>query len=244
MKRRRKSLSGNSGFLKVAIIVLLALLFGIIIAYLVIRKLTNKEEEKVIKQLRQGTKAKSFSLEILYQKLYIFYLRTPFLKRYLLKLRRRLAIINVEDEYLTRRQASKILTNTLLIVIPLAILIVLITHNNTLLMVMLLVFEIFMIDTFMDGMVDKLDNKLLKEQIDFFAEIRHAYHEYNMVEEAIYQVSLDDEKNVSKQGEKIYEILCSNDPETELEKYYDKQKELAQETAEKMLLNVVSVEKF
>lgn len=60
MKRRRKSLSGNSEFLKVAIIVLLALLFGIIIAYLVIRKLTNKEEEKVIKQLRQGTKAKVF----------------------------------------------------------------------------------------------------------------------------------------------------------------------------------------
>lgn len=60
-------MSGNSEFLKVAIIVLLALLFGIIIAYLVIRKLTNKEEEKVIKQLRQGTKAKSFSLEILYQ---------------------------------------------------------------------------------------------------------------------------------------------------------------------------------
>jgi len=72
-----------------------------------------------------------------------------------------------------------------------------------------------------DGMVDKIDNNLLKEQIHFFAEIRHAYHEYNMVEEAIYQVSLDDEKSISKQGEKIYEILISDDPETELEKYYD-----------------------
>ena len=42
-----------------------------------------------------------------------------------------------------------------------------------------------------------------------------------MVEEAIYQVSQDDEKDVSRQGEKIYEILISNDPEMELEKYYD-----------------------
>ena len=42
-----------------------------------------------------------------------------------------------------------------------------------------------------------------------------------MVEEAIYQVSQDDEKDVSRQGEKIYEILISDDPETELEKYYD-----------------------
>ncbi len=42
-----------------------------------------------------------------------------------------------------------------------------------------------------------------------------------MVEEAIYQVSQNDELEVSVQGEKIYEILISDDPETELEKYYD-----------------------
>ena len=78
-----------------------------------------------------------------------------------------------------------------------------------------------MVDTFIDGSVDKIDNNILKQQIDFFAEIRHAYHEYNMVEEAIYQVSQDDEKEISRQGEKIYEILISDDPEGELEKYYD-----------------------
>ena len=67
----------------------------------------------------------------------------------------------------------------------------------------------------------KLDNNLLKQQIDFFGEIRHAYHESNMVEEAIYQVAQTNEQEVSRQGEKIYEILISDDPETELEKYYD-----------------------
>ena len=41
-----------------------------------------------------------------------------------------------------------------------------------------------------------------------------------MVEEAIYQVAQDDEKEVSRQAEKIHEILISDDPETELEKYY------------------------
>ena len=199
-----------------------ALFVFIIIAYFIIKNKSQNSEIAQIRKLQEGTKEKSFSLEILYQKLYTFYLKTPFFKRYLLKLRRRLAIINVEDEYLTRRQAAKILTNTLLIVIPLAILIIIITHNNTLLMVMLLVFELFMIDTFMDGMVDKLDNKLLREQIEFFSEIRHAYHEFNMVEEAIYQVAQDDDKpEMSRQAEKIYEVLISNDPESELEKYYD-----------------------
>ena len=199
-----------------------ALFLFIVIAYLIIKNKNQNSEIAQIRKLQQGTKEKSFSLEILYQKLYVFYLKAPFLKRYLLKLRRRLAIINVEDEYLTRKQASKILTNTLLIVIPLAIVIIIITHDNTLLMSMLLIFEVFMIDTFMDGMVDKLDNKLLREQIEFFSEIRHAYHEFNMVEEAIYQVAQDDDKpEMSRQAEKIYEVLISNDPESELEKYYD-----------------------
>ena len=199
-----------------------ALFLFIVIAYLIIKNRNQNSEIAQIRKLQQGTKEKSFSLEILYQKLYVFYLKTPFLKRYLLKLRRRLAIINVEDEYLTRKQASKILTNTLLIVIPLAIVIIIITHDNTLLMSMLLIFEVFMIDTFMDGMVDKLDNKLLREQIEFFSEIRHAYHEFNMVEEAIYQVAQDDDKpEMSRQAENIYEVLISNDPESELEKYYD-----------------------
>ncbi|MCI9177035.1 MAG: hypothetical protein HFJ28_00230, partial [Clostridia bacterium] len=111
---------------------------------------------------------------------------------------------------------------TIAIVLPLAIAIIAITHENTLLMFMLLIFELFMVDTFLDGMVDKLDNKLLREQIDFFSEIRHAYHECNMVEEAIYQVAQDDDKpEMSRQAEKIYEVLISDDPESELEKYYD-----------------------
>ena len=78
-----------------------------------------------------------------------------------------------------------------------------------------------MVDILIDSSVDKKDDALLVQQLDFFSEIRHAYHEFNMVEEAIYQVSQDDEKDVSRQGEKIYEILISDDPETELEKYYD-----------------------
>lgn len=194
----------------------------IIIAYLVIRKKMNTSEAKQIQRLRQGTEVKSFSTEVLFQKLYVFYLKTPFLKKYLLKVRRRLAIINVDDEYLTRKQAASILTKTLCIIIPLTIAIIALTYSNTLLLIILLLFELFMIDTFMDGMVNKLDNKLLKEQIEFFSEIRHAYHEFNMVEEAIYQVAQDDEKpEMSRQAEKIYEVLISNDPESELEKYYD-----------------------
>ena len=194
---------------------------GILIAYFILQKKMQKSEYAQMKKLQQGTKANTFTMEVFYQKMYITFIKTPFLKRYILKIRRRLEILNIDDEYATRRDSAKILGKTLCLVIPIAIVTIIITHSNLLLMSILLLFELFMMDTFVDGMVDKIDNNLLREQIDFFSEIRHAYHEYNMVEEAIYQVSLDDEKNISRQGEKIYEVLISDDPETELEKYYD-----------------------
>ena len=193
----------------------------IVIAYYMLRKRMQSSEYKKIIELQQGTKSSKYSSEVLFQKLYLTYTKIPILKRYILKLRRRLEIINVDDEYVTRRDAAKMLTKTLAILVPLVVITILITHSNILLMSILLIFELFMIDTYIDGLVDKKDNNLLKQQIDFFSEIRHAYHEFNMVEEAIYQVSQDDEMDVSRQGEKIYEVLISNDPEGELEKYYD-----------------------
>ena len=193
----------------------------ILILYVIISKKMQSSEYARIQKLQKGTKEQTFSTEILLQKLYLTYVKVPFLKRYILKLRRRLEIINIDDEYNTRKSAAKILTKALAIVLPLIIVTILITSSNYLLMFILLIFELFMIDTLIDGSVDKIDNNILKEQLDFFSEIRHAYHEFNMVEEAIYQVSQDEEKSISRQGEKIYEILISDDPETELEKYYD-----------------------
>lgn len=193
----------------------------VIIAYVILMKRMNKSDVKKAMALKAGTESKKFSADVIYQKLYMIYIKIPGIKRYLIKLRRRLEIINIEDEYLTRRQAAKVLTNALLIIVPLTLFIILFTKNNTLLLAILLIFEIFMIETIIDGMVDKIDNKLLKQQIDFFAEIRHAYHDTNMVEEAIYEVSQNDELEISRQAEKIYEVLISDDPEAELEKYYD-----------------------
>jgi len=192
-----------------------------LIAYFMMQKILNKSDIKHIKQLKEETKEKKYTSDVIYQKIYIYLIRIPFLKRYVNKIRRKIEIINLDDEYLTRRQTAKIITNAILIILPLTIAIVALTAGDTLLLSILLLFEVFLIETIMTGMVDKLDTKLLKQQIEFFAEIRHAYHEYNMVEEAIYEVSQRDQLEVSRQGEKIYEILISDDPETELEKYYD-----------------------
>ena len=196
--------------------------FGVIvIIYYIISQKMNGKNTKYVAQLVEGTKKSSFSMDVFYQKFYVRIVRFPFIKRYALKLRRRLEILNLEDEFITRKQVAQIVFKALLVIIPLTALVIYITINNYLLMASLLLFEIFFLETLLEGMVDKVDNKILREQLDFFSEIRHAYHEFNMVEEAIYEVAQDDEKDVSRQAEKIYEILISDDPETELEKYYD-----------------------
>ena len=195
---------------------------GIVIAYMALRKKMTNSDVKRINELRSGTSEKKFDTEIIYQKLYVRYLKTPFLKRYLLKVRRRIEINNLDDEFLTRFQSAQIITKGLIVIIPLTIAIILITHKNILLMAICLIFELFIIDSATDGMVDKLDNNLLNQQIDFFAQMRHSYHETNMVGEAIYVTAQDtDHIEVARQSERIYEILNSSDPEIELEKYYD-----------------------
>ena len=75
-------------------------IFGaIVVAYLIISKKMQKSEYQKIKKLREGTKSNGFSFEILYQKLYIAYSKIPYVKSKVSKLRRRLEIINVDDEY-------------------------------------------------------------------------------------------------------------------------------------------------
>lgn len=197
------------------------LLIGILIAYVILNNKLKSKETKYIAQLVEGTKTSGFSMDVFYQKVYIYCSKIPFLRRYVLKVRRRLEIINLEDEYLTRKQTAQIVFKGLVVIFPLTMVVIYLTRNNPILMCTLFLFELFFIETFMEGMVDKIDNQVLRQQIDMFGEMRHSYHEYNMVEEALYDVAQNDEVEVSRQVEKIHEVLLSDDPETELEKYYD-----------------------
>lgn len=114
----------------------------IILLYYVLSKKMQTSEYKKIQRLQQGTKEKKFSSEVLFQKLYLTYIKIPFIKRYVLKIRRRLEIINIDDEYNTRKGTAKILTKTFAIVIPVMLVTIIITSGNYLLMSILLLFEL------------------------------------------------------------------------------------------------------
>ena len=94
--------------------------FGIIVLlYFIMSSKSQNKNTKYVKQLVEGTKKSSFSMDIFYQKFYIKCVNLPFLRRYTLKLRRRLEIINLEDEYITRKQVAKIMFKAVIIVVPL-----------------------------------------------------------------------------------------------------------------------------
>ena len=88
----------STEMLKYVIIGTMVLFVAVIIIYLVLRKMMGKSEYARMKKLQEGTKANGFSSDIMYQKLYITFIKIPFIKRYLYKLRRRLEIVNIDDE--------------------------------------------------------------------------------------------------------------------------------------------------
>ena len=75
----------------------------IVIAYLMLNKKMQNKETRYVSSLVQGTKENSYSMEIFYQKFYIKCSKMPFIKSYALKIRRRLEIINIDNEYNNRK---------------------------------------------------------------------------------------------------------------------------------------------
>ena len=143
------ALSNNALLIIIGIAVVL--LIAIVIAYLIIRKRNQNDDVKRIQNLRKGTEHKDFSWDVFYQKLYVKYLKMPFISVYLLKIRRRIEINNIDDEFTTRLQTSKIVTKALAVIIPLTIAIIWLSHRNLLLMCIILIFELFIIDSYTDS---------------------------------------------------------------------------------------------
>ena len=76
----------STDMLKYLIFGAIGLFAVVIFAYYLLNKKLNGADKKYEKQLRAGTKVSTFSMEIMYQKLYVFYVKIPFINRYLRKI--------------------------------------------------------------------------------------------------------------------------------------------------------------
>jgi len=209
-------------FLPILIGVLVGAVGILAIIYIMLqRKMQEGGKAYEIEKMLSSTKSGGFSFDVLLQKLYVQCAKMPYVSRYLFKIRRRLEILNANDEYAIRKQSVKVTLLSLFATVALAVILLCINWPDIYMIILSLLGITILHETMVEVLVNKLEDKLLKQQLDFFSEVRHYYHEYGMVEEAIYEAAQNLTTEVAVQGSTIYEILISNDCETELDKYYD-----------------------
>ena len=194
----------------------------IIIAFLMIQRKNKKSDKAALKRsLVASGKKSGLSKTAFYQKVYISLATTPIIKRYLFKVRMRLELVGNDDEYNVRAAAAKATLKAIILALVASLVLMYINRESTFMMIVSMIGVLVVVENITEMSVSKIEDKLLNQQLDLFSEVRHAYHETNMVEEAIYDASLLEENEVNFQADKIYNIMTAPDPESELEKYYD-----------------------
>ncbi len=198
------------------------LLVVIVVAFILIQVKGKKSEKTALKRSLQEVKGKKgLSKTAFYQKIYLSLATTPIIKRYLFKVRRRLELVGNDDEYNVRAASGKATLRAILLAILASAILMYLNRESTFMMIVSLIGVLIVVENITEMSVNKIEDKLLNQQLELFSEVRHAYHETNMVEEAIYDASLLEDNEVNFQADKIYDVLVSPDPEMELEKYYD-----------------------
>ena len=210
----------NRDFLLLLIFIPLVLFVFVLIAFLILRKRNQKDKSAALQKLL-ASNSSSMSSGAMLQKIYTKLITIPIIKRYVYKIRRRLELLHDDDEYTIRNETAKISLRSIIIALVASIVLAYINREDLFMMIVSLIGVLVVIENMTDMMVNKIEDTLLKQQLELFSEVRHAYHETNMVEEALYEASLMEEMEVIVQADKIYEILISAEPELELEKYYD-----------------------
>ena len=200
-----------------------AMFLFIVIAFVFIRRKNSSDGKKTLKKSleRSGAKNAALGKTAYYQKVYLALATTPIINRYLFKVRMRLELVGNDDEYHVRAEAGRTTLRAIILTILGGAILMYINRDSLFMMMVSLIGILIIVETVSEMSVSKIEDKLLNQQLDLFSEVRHAYHESNMVEEAIYDASLLEENEVNFQADKIYDVMIAPDPETELEKYYD-----------------------
>ncbi|WP_235439583.1 hypothetical protein [Paenibacillus sp. DMB20] len=155
-----------------------------------------------------------------FQTAYINAMKLPMVSAYVKRMRKRISIIHPFDEVSLRYETMKItlmvagaagITGLLLILINPGIAFVLIS----------LLSAVVIHDLLIDIYMNRLERRLLVQSLELFSGVRHHYQQHGMVEEAIYEAAETAGHEISLHAHRIYQALISQDPEEELERYYE-----------------------
>ncbi len=157
----------------------------------------------------------------LFQMIYLVFVKMPVIKYYTKKTRLKLEMTNDYSEYEIRRRAGKYML--IAIVFIFVSLFVVLNLVSDLYMSLIVIVGVLVIsEKMIDIGITSVSDKILRQMPEAFTSIRHAFHEHGMIEES-FDTAIDDlgEKEIVPQLKRIKEAMMAENPEIELERYYD-----------------------
>mgnify|MGYP003899562687 CR=1 FL=1 len=139
-------------------------------------------------------------------------------RRYLLRIRKRIEILEMSDNWTVSRKTMKFAATSFSAVFAMLVVLMLLDLNFYYFAISLITIVVVH-NQIIDMLVNGIENKLLIQFDKFLGDIRHHYHEHGMIDEAVYDSINDCKYEMSIHANRMYEILTSDDVENEIEKY-------------------------
>ncbi|MNW48439.1 hypothetical protein D3C74_258030 [compost metagenome] len=151
---------------------------------------------------------------------YALFIKLPLTRYYLVKVRKRLAILQLYDEFRLRRQTMKV-SYLLIVSFGAVITLLVILNPNLFFFLALLITATVIHGLLLEGYVNRVEHKLLEQMLQFMASVRHAYHRHEMITDAIDEAGETASEEMSRHAYRIQEALLDASPDEALEKYYE-----------------------
>ncbi|MGG3281446.1 hypothetical protein [Paenibacillus solani] len=156
----------------------------------------------------------------LFQIFYRYGIKIPVVKSYLRRIRQRIAIIHPYDEIALRYETVK-LTIAITGTIGLTALLLIWSQPDLGFIVIVILAAAVINNMLVEMFINRLERKVLVQSVELFSLVRHHYQQHGMVEEALYEGAEASGHEISIHAHRIYNALVSEDPDEELEQYYE-----------------------
>lgn len=187
----------------------------LLVTYLIINSKTKEKESLLVPK-----KPSSFKLfyNRLTQKIYVFTLRIPGVRRLVILIRRKIETVSSLDEYTLRREIMTVLFT----IVTLAAAIIIgfsVFRPSWIVMVWVVIGIAFLIGVVIDLFVYRVEYRLLEQIKDYNGKLRYFYQQTKMIDESVYEAGQLVGPEMKKQAERMYDILMAADPYAALQEY-------------------------
>ncbi|MGL5381761.1 hypothetical protein [Clostridium sp.] len=141
--------------------------------------------------------------------------------KYLSRIRRRIELVEVVDNWTICRRTMQLAYMSS--GIAAICLIVLLLSSNSLYFIFISIVIVYVIhEEVFSSLIIKADDRLMKQLEKAIGDIRHLYHQHEMVEEALYDTVELCDYEIAQHINEMHQALISDDIDTAINNYYEK----------------------